>query len=216
VNYLAHFYFSNSSDTPEYKLGAILPDLARAAHPERRLVVMGEMINTELGAGVLTHWAIDKHFHSDTTMHHLLVTHKQAEQSLRVQPERAYFFRHLATEILIDHCLLQVFPNLDEQFYNTMSKVSDDAIQHFYGLQNLSPLASKLQNLLNLFCTDQFMRDYHTLQGVGRSVERVYKRVVKKSTGLSAAQMTRLLEAQLENTKALMPDIHHYYQKLFL
>jgi hypothetical protein len=60
------------------------------------------------------------------------------------------------------------------------------------------------------------MRDYHTLQGVGRSVERVYKRVVKKSTGLSAAQMTRLLEAQLENTKALMPDIHHYYQKLFL
>lgn len=187
MNFLSHYYFDHKDNDPYYNFGLLLPDLTRNFVPGSRVFPLtGHQFYNEqlrLNQGCERHVNSDKIFHSwegfEDLMHQVKTEFRKDEN---IRPERDWFVAHIFVELMIDHHLLNRFPELASDLYNSYQKLNTPEVLVY--LDNFGLNSAQKQRFGNGF--DRFM-DARYLESYARPESIIYalERICNKM-GISA------------------------------
>jgi len=149
VNFISHFYLEHAyKDNPYIIAGLAIPDLW---HTQLNLYAPKHDANETLElhqfkVGLQKHFMADKVFHNSD---YFISMSEWANQEIRkantsTQLKRKFFLVHISIEILLDRVLINLFPDLVEEFYDCFANVNPEQIQtymeqiYYYNFDGLS------------------------------------------------------------------------------
>lgn len=191
VNFLAHIQLARHSD--EAMLGAFLGDFLtpRSAAP--------------LGATVVDEIVLHRRVDSYTDSHPLV----KSTRRLCSPPNR--LFARIALDVYYDHFLIKHWERYSEQ-------TLDQVVDRFYAAIDRSSalLPAKVLRVTDRIVAQDWLRSYHSADGIQTAVEGISKRLSRKREHLIAAivelrQNAALVEAGF---KDFYPQLSQYTSKL--
>lgn len=149
MNFISHFYLEHAyKDNPYIIAGLAIPDLW---HTQLNLYAPKHDANETLElhqfkVGLQKHFMADKVFHNSD---YFISMSEWANQEIRkantsTQLKRKFFLVHISIEILLDRVLINLFPDLVEEFYDCFANVNPEQIQaymeqiYYYNFDGLS------------------------------------------------------------------------------
>ncbi len=209
MNYLCHYFVdANPSESPEYHLGLVLPDLARG---QIKGLNKADFKKDNLLRGCYKHLQADKRFHHS---HFFEVGSKQCIEFIKKLPftntiERKWFIGHVLFEMLLDRLLVQHFNDVAPSFYTQLKTIDEQLLNNFLVEFNCPDIARFMKGF-NHFRTAAYIANYPDNNLFAYSLSRVMKRVGLPE--LSFSDKVVLMEGieEIENTMFVNR------QKLFL
>lgn len=176
MNFIAHYHFQRNGDL-HYNLGLVLPDLVKNFCKEH--IKPGKpFVNPTLNAirnGCDRHLEDDKIFHQSnffkTCEHHL----KELFGDLPKWP-RKWFFNHLLIEILLDRCIMEMEPNVCNDFYEDLKNVNIEKTELFLKMSSI-PNYQNFNPGFQRFVSMQFIFEYMHNERIFLALGRVYSRL---------------------------------------
>lgn len=136
MNFLSHYFFDHNKNDHHFNFGLILPDLARNFVPGTRIKPSlndhedHEVVSIDRGCE--QHVLTDSKFHQweefDKLQNKLL---NELRNSSDLKPERDWFVAHIFSELMIDHQLLKLYPNLATELYNSFENINGESLEKY-------------------------------------------------------------------------------------
>lgn len=138
MNYISHYYCLKNK-SPYTTLGVLLPDILPRfsyLHNKYFLHFNANVLNQEernLWQGIEQHYADDSIFHSSIFFKEGM---QRIEELLHSQPElrvlkRRYLVSHVLYELILDHLILERFPDIAKAIYAELDAVNADVFKFF-------------------------------------------------------------------------------------
>jgi hypothetical protein len=162
MNFLAHFILARNRKSPEYHLGALLPDLARRAGIP---ISKGDFVEINSGGhkdileGMQLHWLADRHFHNSSLFQEGCNLWK-SEIGRDVEGlNRKFFLYHLLFEMWLDRLLLEKHPEAGDEMYESLYQVHEPGFRQF-SLDHASDPEFRILSTLQDFQERKFILHY--------------------------------------------------------
>jgi hypothetical protein len=136
VNYLSHFFIDNQPGRYYYNAALILPDITRAWVKKIEpsfIPAEADRVQQEILQGCLQHYQSDKKFHTSPFFEHYqnLINRYLKQTPLSDDVNRKWFIAHVLTELLIDRQIVKLSPEVVDDFYFSLSEISDVELDRF-------------------------------------------------------------------------------------
>lgn len=183
MNFLSHYYFETSA-SPEFSLGLILPDLYPSfnQHLRRKIRLNPVKLDSskEILAGINTHFLQDKVFHSSAFFKdkEIYLKKNMPLAFLEKPRSRPFFFHHIYFEMLMDRLLLEEETNLGIQFFQKLANIQPKLVVDFFEEINCAEAVADFFAIFNRFLDSKFLLDYNDNEFFINALTRTYKRVV--------------------------------------
>ncbi len=159
-----------------------MPDLMSAWDRHYRFTLKSIPQNELLFKGIAFHLKCDQFFHSGAFFkqnneftYALCVKHVPKNINCRL-----FFASHVLVEIILDHCLLNHYPELASRLYAKLSETDYNKIQSVLGSHFNNPL-SGFDCHWNNFMKWRFLESYNTLENLKTPLERMLIRAGQAS-----------------------------------
>lgn len=164
-----------------------------------------------LETGIAWHLEVDKVFHSSS----YFKTETERIEELLKNAEfthlkrHYYFFAHILLEILIDRFLIVDGPELLNNFYESLSKVSLDEMEDYLKRKGYPIEEGRFKTYFERFLEKKFLKGYETDEGIVHVFNSIHDRVFKE--GVPAGDKQRLDDSLERMHELLYPE----YKKVF-
>jgi hypothetical protein len=147
MNYLAHYFFDRKDNNAYYNFGLVLPDLMsifskawKIKHNNLAEVQSGN--NIQILSGILQHYERDHIFHSsDFFFEHVHSIKRYLEKlSLPYVIPKKHFVAHILLELVLDQVIVQMNPDIQEDFFHDIEQIQDSDIISFFSIKSFSNL----------------------------------------------------------------------------
>ncbi len=160
MNYISHYYCLKDKN-PYTTLGTLLPDIIphfSFLHNKYFLHYNTQLFNKEefqLWHGVENHYADDKFFHAMSFFKQgmICIEEEMHKNLILKELRRKYLISHVLYELILDHMILERFPNIAEGIYADLGQVDIAKLRTF--LENLIGENEKINLFLDSF--DRFL-----------------------------------------------------------
>lgn len=215
MNYLTHFYhnyflLNHTADSAGYYWGIVIPDLVKVYHhqirfPLRTITQQAEAHSKfSLWDGIRNHLLADQSFHQASFFTDLQKRYASVIYQLRRKHSEALtktqerLFIHIGIELLFDHHLITLHPDLAEKFYQTLDRISPQAIIHQWqpDLSSSDGLIQHFQNFLDA----RYLSFYNDLHAIARTLQYKMRRFPPPFPD------TRFI---YESLKEIRPEVFH-------
>ena len=192
MNYFAHG--RDEIDNPERLAGTALPDWLSAANRGARLR-RARLDDSDLAAGVRRHIDDDRWFHASEAF-----LRTSAELTGMIACERAWFWGHVLTEMLLDRFLIQRNPQRLDDYYAALDDLDLVAIEARVRPWLTRP-AARLGEYVDAFLHHRFLYGYDDDNGLTQRLHGLGRRVGLDATGIGAIlpDASNLVESRVDD-----------------
>lgn len=162
MNFLAHFLLTDPGDSPEYQLGALLPDIAKRA----KIVIKPGQLDSidpkysDFKKGIELHWKADRIFHNSRLfVYGMELWKRQLHKAVPQGISKTFFLYHLLFEMWLDRVLMKNKPEADKIMYGQLEKVDLLHLKEF-SFGALGDENGQLLRAFNGFQTRRFVSHY--------------------------------------------------------
>lgn len=216
MNYFAHFFVDHKLGQHEYNTGLLLPDVTRGyIKTFKHNVEHANAACLSFHQGCLAHYRADKLFHGSSfftdilTQANGLINQANFSEALN----RKWFLAHIMAELLIDRILITQYPDLLDEFYNSLQQINDSDLLDFLNLYEMKD-SSKFFEFFNHFRKVQYIRYYTDNNKFVYSLNRI---MIKAGVGeISEHDKAVLLQCSLELEKQLTTESYILIEQLKL
>lgn len=213
MNFLAHFLITSASDSPEFAVGALLPDIAKRAGIALKASQI-QLIKPEYEAfrsGIELHWRTDRVFHN-SDLFDLGVSWWKAALPTGNFPatSKTFFLYHLLLEMWIDRVLMTYQPGADAEMYQKLNEVDSHLMEKFV-LENLDDEELKVRKTFVGFCQRQFISHYHSPNRFAGIAVDVFGHVTRQ---LTPPTMLSNIQEALEKLSGKEPQLLEHWKNL--
>jgi hypothetical protein len=201
LNYFAHFFVDHQLGQHEYNTGLLLPDVTRGyVKTFKYKVISAHAASINFHQGCIAHYRADKLFHGSTFFGDLLaqastmITHANFSEALN----RRWFLAHILAELLIDRILITQFPDLLDQFYDSLQRIHDDELLQFLKDYEMKD-STKFFEFFNHFRKVQYIRFYTDNNKFVYSLNRIMIRAGVGAMSDSDLLVLQNVSVQLES-----------------
>lgn len=215
MNFLSHFYFEQKQ-SPEFTAGLILPDLLPGFNARLRKKVRTTQFDSPSTEKIKQ--GIDLHFHHDKVFHQTdffqemeIFTKKELQlNAFKQERSRAYLFRHICVEMLMDRILLNQRTQIGVDFFIKLDSVDKKALELFFENAESKSEAADFFAIFNRFLGSKFLLNYKDNDFFIKALIRSYQRVVPYIH--FEVNDIRLLNNFIDcNTVALEPKVMRFF-----
>lgn len=168
MNYISHFY-SLENKSAYSSLGVLLPDIfPRFSYFHNKFFLRFDVSKLsieeeEIWRGITVHYSDDIFFHESTFFKHGM---QRIEEEMKKDPclsnlKRKYLISHVLYELILDHLIIQRFPNIVYEIYNHLEFADIGVLNSF--LTKIIGEINDIQVLLesfNRFLNRRFLNFY--------------------------------------------------------
>lgn len=218
MNFLSHYYYTQSTTNPYYTLGAVLPDLFRNHHHEWKFheidIVPDDEDMTWLLKGWLLHIEVDRIFHSSTPFaDHTSHLRKKLVHVFTQPPKRPFFLAHIGYELILDALLIQSKYLDAHQFYQQLSKCNATVLDRFMtqlGIQN----TEGFHKFLKSFIDSRYLVGYNRPKSLVYAMDQIGRRVwVEKFTEFETRNAMEAVDSTMKELDPAFIDVFHWVEK---
>ena len=162
MNYFAHFFVDHKLGQHEYNTGLLLPDVTRGyLKTFKHDLVHDNTAYSNFYQGCLAHYRADKLFHGSSFFTEVLALANAALNKANFSEalNRKWFLAHIMAELLIDRILITEYPDLLDEFYNSLQQINDNELHGFLNLYKIED-SPKFFEFFNHFRKVQYIRYY--------------------------------------------------------
>lgn len=200
MNFLSHYYFTQSDHDPYYTLGSILPDLLRNHNntwkifPEKepkKFTNHPQLLS--LLKGWKLHLHVDKIFHSSSIFTSTCSNlRKDLVPIFTRLPIRPFFLAHVGYELLLDSLLIQNKEVDTEAFYQELASCEPEIIRKFLRLSGFSE-PEGFQVFLDAFIESKYLNSYAQSKNIIYALDQIGRRVWKEPFNQTEKEQATLL-----------------------
>lgn len=184
MNFLSHFYFTQTKNDPYFSLGSILPDLLRNYNnswkitPEKEIEKFGSQPNiASLLSGWELHLHVDKVFHSSNSFLQESSTLRKELVSIFTRlPIRPFFLAHVGYELTLDSLLIHHKLVKTDQFYRELEACEPNLILDFLKIAGIKEPLGFLA-FLDSFIKSRYLESYTDPKNIVYALDRIGRRV---------------------------------------
>ena len=162
MNYFAHFFVDHKLGQHEYNTGLLLPDVTRGyIKTFKHNVEHANAACLSFHQGCLAHYRADKLFHGSSFFTDILAQANGLinQTNFSETLNRKWFLAHIMAELLIDRVLITQYPDLLDEFYNSLQQINDSDLLDFLNLYEMKD-SPKFFEFFNHFRKVQYIRYY--------------------------------------------------------
>ncbi len=188
MNYLAHLFLSEG--TIESRIGNLMGDFIKSEGPA--------MYPRPFRRGIALHWKIDQY----TDAHRLF---QVSQRRVSVEQRR---FSGVLVDVFYDHFLAAHWSQYSAQ------PLGDFVQQVYAALSSYAPiLPDALRAILPNMIAEDWLTSYQTLEGIGKALERIARRVKHETTLADAVdELEQHYEQFNSDFSGFFPDVMGYVQ----
>jgi hypothetical protein len=214
LNFLAHYYFDRIDHDPHHNLGLILPDLVRNFVKGTKFkyeAVPESAAAKSLLHGCLAHIKSDKIFHEWEgfleSMDRIIEEIRHADLGLR----KDWFIAHIFSELILDHALLKIHPNLAIELYTDYEKVDIAPLEEFLDSQNFNRFDLFLEGYRR-FMKHQYLLSYKDEESVLYALGRICTKM--RLPAFTDEQIVLFQRIMTKEKDFLVAEVPHLKQAL--
>jgi hypothetical protein len=180
--YLLAHYFTHKNQSGAYHcVGGLLPDITPGFtslynRHIRKAAVMFSTETAEIHRGISDHFKADSNFHNNNHFLHLTKTGiKSLEHSgLDRSKIRLSVVAHIMVEMAVDHELVNLYPQLTDEFYHLLQGVEVKYISHYFDKVNSSLEHDSFIANFTRFMERKYLYRLHEYEGVAEGLSIIY------------------------------------------
>lgn len=184
MNFLSHYYFDRTKESPYEIFGMLLPDLLKNAdkswkiHPEKKEEIFTSRPHqTAILKGWKRHLAVDEIFHSSYFFkHHQHQIKLDIREEIIGSPVKPFFLGHISLELLLDNLLITENLVSIKKLYQLLEQVDISEIKLFLDLNRISE-QEKFLRFYNGFLKDKYLYSYAEEPKITYALKRICMRL---------------------------------------
>lgn len=218
MNFLSHYYYTQSTPNPYYTLGAVLPDLFRNHHHEWKFheidVVPDDEDMSWLLKGWLLHIEVDRIFHSSAPFaNHTSHLRKKLVHVFTLAPKRPFFLAHIGYELILDALLIQSKKVNPEKFYKQLEDCHTSVLDRFM-VQLGIPEPTEFHKFLKNFIDTRYLVGYDQPKNLVYAMDQIGRRVwVEKFTDFEIRNAVDVVDSTMKELDPAFIDVFHWVEK---
>ena len=209
MNYFAHAI--RFLDCPYFLSGLAIPDWLSVV--DRKVRVRQKTValkfasltgdDAQIAAGILQHLEDDRWFHATPGFFACMGEIGRAFRSVLAEDDqwRCGFLGHIVTEMLLDACLIERYPDRLVQYYEMLGRVDGGRVERLVN-EVATARTSRLSDLVPRFIEERFLDDYPDDQAFLRRLNQVMRRIglpaLPESTTAVISQGRESIRARVE------------------
>jgi hypothetical protein len=158
MNFLAHFLLAPEYSTSDFRLGSVLPDLARRAGIRILPAHLSNENAHPLEDGIRFHWNVDLRYHNSTLFSESCGYWKNQLDMELPGVSRKFFLYHLLAEMWLDRVILIQNPDAAAKMYQVFQSLEMAGLESFSS--RISDSEGKIRQTVDDFNRRQFVSDY--------------------------------------------------------
>lgn len=221
MNFLSHFYYTQSTANPYYTMGAVLPDLFRNHHHDWKFheidVVPDGDDMSWLIKGWLLHIEVDRIFHSSAPFAaHTSHLRKKLVHVFTEPPKRPFFLAHIGYELILDALLIKNKKVIAAEFYQQLESCDSSVLDRFMvqlGVQDTGGFHKFLKN----FIESRYLGNYDRPKSLVHALDQIGRRVwVEKFTDFETKNTIEAIDSTMKELNPAFIDVFHWVEKRLL
>lgn len=182
MNFLAHYQLTQPGDEDDFRIGSLLPDIARRAEialHQGKIRNLPDTAFLELIRGMELHWEADRQFHQAPLFDLGVGLWKVYLGKKFPGVERKFFLFHLAFEMWLDRLILKRYPDSAIHMYDDLTLAGKDNLTRFAQV-HLGDEEGFLNQTFEQFVNRRFILDYSDSGRFAGIVTDIFSRVTKQ------------------------------------
>lgn len=183
MNFLSHYYLHRRQNNDYYDIGLTLPDILGLHSKNVRIsekfllsINCNDYNISQLIQSALIHIKLDSFFHKSDFFKKQIILISNSYKKFSCGQVFAFYYSHILLEILIDKVILNIEPEIANDFYKLHKRFDFlKIVDLFKDLKNFN--REKFLDFVNLIANSSFLNDYKENKNIIVALKRVTTRI---------------------------------------